>query len=137
MAVLVLGAFDVLHWGHLEFLGRAGRFGRVTVGLSSDEFLASSKRRPILTFAERRRALELLGCQVVERPTSDARPIFEAVRPDFFVCGSDWATENHLASAELSVDLLNALNITLVYTPRSHSMSSTEIIRRVREEQTK
>jgi hypothetical protein len=37
-----------------------------------------------------------------------------------------------LASAGLSIEFLNAQNVALVYTPREHHMSTTEILQRVR-----
>lgn len=130
--VLVLGGFDILHWGHVEFLRRAEQFGEVTVGLSTDELLAETKRSPLFTYPERERALTRLGYSVVSRDTTDARDLFARLHPEYFVCGSDWIDLNHLASAGLSVDFLNAHNVTLVYTPRNHDMSTTEILQRVR-----
>ncbi len=134
VAVLVLGGFDTLHWGHVEFLRQAEQFGQVTVGLTTDELLAETKRVPVFTYPERKQGLQHLGYRVVSRDTPDTAYLFQKVKPDLFVCGNDWAdNQNHLLSAGLTVEFLNAHNITLVYTPRDHSMSTTEILRRVRE----
>jgi len=132
VAVLVLGAFDILHWGHVDFLRQAERLGRVTVGLSSDALLASTKRDPIFTYPERRQALKRLGYEVVSRNESDVSDLFVSLGPDYFACGNDWVDRNHLAAAGLSIEFLNAQNVVLVYTPREHHMSTTEILQRVR-----
>ncbi len=133
VAVLVLGGFDILHWGHVMFLRQAEQFGQVTVGLTTDELLAETKRVPVFTYPERKQALQHLGYKVVCRDTPDTIYLFEKLSPDVFVCGNDWLDENHLTSAGLTVKFLNTQNVTLIYTPRNHAMSTTEIVRRVRE----
>ena len=132
VAVLVLGAFDILHWGHVDFLRQAERLGRVTVGLSSDAFLTRTKRDPIFTYLERRQALKRLGYEVVSRNESDVSDLFASLHPEYFVCGNDWVGRDHLTSAGLSIGFLDAQNVVLVYTPREHHMSTTEILQRVR-----
>ena len=133
VAVVVLGGFDILHWGHAEFLRHAEQFGDVTVGLTTDELLTETKRAPVFTYPERKQGLQHLGYKVVCRDTTDVRYLFQKLKPDLFVCGNDWTdNQNHLLPAGLTTDFLNDHNVTLVYTPRRHSMSTTEILQRVR-----
>lgn len=133
---LVLGTFDVLHWGHVLFLNEAARYGEVTVGVSSDELVLQQKgARPLFTLTERQAALETLGYKTIARTTGDARTVFDQVKPSLFVCGNDWLArpdESHLESAGLTVPFLNQSGVTLVYVPREHKMSSSEIIKRAR-----
>lgn len=131
--VLVLGAFDILHWGHVAFLREASNYGKVTVGLSGDLLLGLTKGTPIFEYAERKEALESLGFNVVMRGQRNARPLFATLRPEFFVCGNDWLEKDHLESAGLDTDFLNQVGCTVIYTSRAHSMSTAEIIRRVRD----
>lgn len=132
MTVLVLGAFDTLHGGQTEFLARASQFGSVVVGLTSDDLLRATKREPIFTFDERQAALKRRGYQVVERGDPSARSLFLDLAPAFFVCGNDWLEAGHLQAADVDREFLDQYDITVVYTPR-YGMSTTEIIRRVRE----
>ena len=56
--VYIDGVFDMMHEGHFIFTKRAAAFGdKLVVGLGSDEVCAGYKRPPIMTEAERRRAL--------------------------------------------------------------------------------
>ena len=87
--VLVLGAFDLLHWGHVRFLKAAQGFGYVHVGLSTDEFLEATKRRPVVDFVNRRQHLLELGYTVHPRPDSDVTALFKEIAPDLYACGSD------------------------------------------------
>ncbi len=118
VAVVVLGAFDILHWGHVDFLRQAERLGRVTVGLSSDAFLTRTKRGPVFTYLERRQALERLGYEVVSRNASDVSDLVTSLGPEYFVCGNDWVDRDHLTAAWLTIEFLNAQNVALVYSPR-------------------
>lgn len=130
--VLALGAFDLaLHPGHLNFLKHAMSFGPVTIGLSTDKYLTETKRQPILTFEERKRALELAGCKVVARGKRSAANLFVSEKPDVFVCGNDWLNSGHLESMGVSVEFFNRHQIALVYTPR-FDVHTTDLIERVR-----
>lgn len=131
MSVLVLGAYDTGHWGQTTMLATAAKFGPVAVGLSTDDFLERTKRRPLFTYLERKEALEALGVKVVPRDREDASHIALKVKPDFFVCGNDWIGSTHLADSGLTEEFLNKHRIAVVYLPRPHSMSTSEIIRRV------
>jgi FAD synthetase len=63
--VLVGGCFDLLHYGHIQFLTQAKNQGTyLLVALESDENVRHSKgeTRPIHTQAQRRKMLEALSC---------------------------------------------------------------------------
>lgn len=133
MSAVVLGAFDLLHWGHIQFLKKATPFGPITVGLSTDEFLTETKRLPVVPYADRKRALEELGCsKVVPRGEQSARKIFVQAKPEFFVCGNDWLQPDHLEAAGVDVEFLNKHQVGVVYLSREHEMSSTRILEAVR-----
>jgi len=56
--VYIDGVFDMMHEGHFVFSKKASTYGdKLVVGLGSDEVCAGYKRPPIMTEAERRRAL--------------------------------------------------------------------------------
>ncbi len=77
--VLVGGCFDLLHFGHIEFLKKAKEQGDyLVVALESDENVRRMKgdARPIHTQAQRKAMLTALSCvdEVISLPTmtSDA-----------------------------------------------------------------
>lgn len=132
MTVLALGAFEILHWGHIDFLMRATDFGNLTIGLTSDELLGESKRPPTFGYDERKQGLERFGWEVVPRESQSAKDVFVKVQPTYFVCGNDWLNTNHLEAMGITTKLLNRLGVTVAYLPRDHDMSTTAIIERVR-----
>ncbi|MBR2823454.1 MAG: phosphoenolpyruvate mutase [Clostridia bacterium] len=83
---------DVLHSGHMAIIRKAARLGKLTVGVLSDEAVASYKRFPILP-AEERRALfsSIRGVErVVEQKTLSYRETLLELRPDIVVHGDNW-----------------------------------------------
>lgn len=132
MVALCLGSFDVLHYGHIQFLNRVARLGEVVIGLGTDEYQAGYKRPPVCTFDERRAALEALGYQVVARDQVCIRPLLDEVCPDYLVAGSDWIGQPFLELSGVTGEELASLGVALVFVPRDHDMSTSELIARIR-----
>lgn len=51
---------DLVHPGHLNLLSEAAKYGEVTVGLLTDKAIASYKRLPYMTYAEREKVVTAL-----------------------------------------------------------------------------
>lgn len=130
--VLVFGSFDVLHHGHLKFLNMASRLGDVIVGLGTDDYQAHYKHTPVLSWAERAEAILELGHNVIARPEVDVTAILDEIEPDYLVAGADWIDGPFLELCGVTSRDLSERNIALVYLPRSHDMSTSEILRRIR-----
>jgi cytidyltransferase-like protein len=63
--VFVAMVADLFHYGHVNYLREARGLGdHLTVGIVSDRRAASYKRRPILSYAERKPVLE--ACRYVD-----------------------------------------------------------------------
>lgn len=132
MAVaLCLGSFDVLHYGHLQFLNRVAMLGDVVVGLGTDRYQSGYKHQPYLDFEERRAALEALGYRVVVRDELSVLGLLDEVEPDWIVWGSDWIGGPILELSGLTARDLVDRGIGLVFVPRDHDMSTSEIVRRI------
>jgi cytidyltransferase-like protein len=135
--VLTIGTFDLLHFGHVDFLRAAARLGAVlTVGVNSDDFAGSFKRRPVMSQDERMHAVGQLGYEVLLN-TSAGRELIEAHdahEPDVLAVGSDWARKDYLRQIGVTQDWLDARRITLAYVPyvQHAPISTSEIIRRIR-----
>lgn len=56
--VIVGGTFDIFHKGHEALLKKAVSLGKVTLGLTSDNFAQRLKKREINSFEERKKALK-------------------------------------------------------------------------------
>jgi len=130
MDVLTLGTFDLPHYGHFNLIERCKQFGVVWVGLNSDEFVEKYKGKPpVMTYNERRITLEQWGCQVCknDQPDGTIKDVISYTNPDLIVIGTDWLRKPYLEQIGLTVDDLEANNISLMYVPYTKGISTTEI----------
>ena len=83
---------DLIHKGHLNIIAKARSLGKVTIGLLTDEAIASYKSLPLISFEERKIIVEnLKGIEkVVEQKTLDYTTNLKKLKPDFVVHGDDW-----------------------------------------------
>ncbi len=130
--VLVLGTFDILHYGHMLYLQECAKLGAVTVGLSTDAN-ASRKRVPIMGYRERRLPLHMLPWvdAVVPKGEAEAKPIIYDVRPDVMTYGTDWELFDWLKENQIGLGWLDSQRIDLVEIHNPRVMSTTTIIGRV------
>lgn len=95
-AVCTNGVFDLLHFGHLSYLGQARALGDLLiVGVNSDESTRRIKgpRRPLVPEAERAALLAALTCvdYVTIFGDNTAEALLRALTPAIYVKGADYA----------------------------------------------
>lgn len=83
---------DILHRGHLQLIKKAAALGGLTVGVLTDEVIASYKRYPLIPLEERLEMFsDIKGVErVVVQDTLSYRKILRELRPDIVVHGDDW-----------------------------------------------
>jgi D-beta-D-heptose 7-phosphate kinase/D-beta-D-heptose 1-phosphate adenosyltransferase len=97
--VFTNGCFDILHVGHVRYLGEAKKLGDVLiVALNSDASVRKIKgvKRPVLPEDERAEILASLSMVDYVIIFEDETPLalIESLKPDVLVKGGDWEIEN-------------------------------------------
>ncbi len=92
--VLVFGAFDVIHPGHISFLTQAREHGdRLVAAVARDSYIIEQKGRMPIHDEERRRLGELATGLVDEALLGDSVPgtysVVATVKPDAICVGYD------------------------------------------------
>lgn len=129
------GTFDLPHHGHFRLLQRAYDFGRVVVGLNTDEFILQYKgKAPIMSFDERKEIL--LACRWVDEVVpnyggADSKIAIDIVEPDYIIIGSDWARKDYYKQMGFTQDWLDERGIGLIYVPYTRGISSTDLKTRI------
>lgn len=129
-------AADLIHSGHMAIIKRAARLGRLTIGVLTDEVVASYKRYPLLPYSERKSMFENISgvCRVVEQDTLSYRGNIEKYRPDYVVHGDDWVTGALRPIRDEALAALGEYGGRLVEYPYSHAKKYEELERRARAE---
>jgi len=102
--VFTNGVFDILHRGHVDYLGKAKKMGDVLiVGLNNDASTRRLKgdRRPI--FKQNDRAAVLLALEAVDYVVifgeDTPEKLIEKIKPDVLVKGADYKLSEIVGAA--------------------------------------
>ena len=86
---------DVIHEGHLNILNVAKKYGKVIVGILSDEAMIRFNRFPTISFEDRMRIVKELDIvdDVVVQDDIMYDNIVAELRPDYIIHGDNWKDE--------------------------------------------
>ncbi len=127
--VYVALSADLIHPGHMNILKVARNLGEVTVGLLTDEAIASYKRLPSMTYEQRKDVIEEIRgvTRVIPQETLDYVPNLRALKPDYVVHGDDWKTGVQVSIRERVLEVLAEWNGQLVEPVYTAGVSSTQL----------
>ena len=110
---------DVLHSGHTAIIHKASRLGKLTIGVLSDEAVASFKRFPILPLDQRMSLFSnIKGVDnVVEQTTLSYKSILLDLKPDIVVHGDNWREGFQRPLREEVIEVLNSYGGRLIEFP--------------------
>lgn len=122
-------AADILHEGHINILKIAKKLGTVTVGLLTDQAIASYKKIPVLNFRQREVVLRHLKFvkKIIPQHTLDYRPNLKLIRPDFVVHGDDWKVGVQKKIRNQVISILKNWGGKLIEPKYTKNISSTLI----------
>lgn len=125
---------DILHKGHLKVINAAAELGSVTIGLLTDESIATYKRLPILDWESRKAVLENMSsvAAVVPQETLSYADNLRRLKPDYVVHGDDWRSGIQAMVRDEVIKVLSEYGGELVEVPYTEGVSGTEIDQRLR-----
>ena len=120
---------DLVHPGHLNLLQEASKYGEVTVGLLTDKAIASYKRLPYMTYAEREKVVSALKyvSKVIPQETLDYVPNLEKLNPDYVVHGDDWKDGVQKTTRQRVIECIAKWGGKLIEVPYTQGISSTRL----------
>lgn len=144
--VFTNGVFDLLHSGHVAYLEQARALGDVlVVAINSDASTSAIKgaRRPLTPAEDRALVLTALRCvdYVTLFDTTTAEHLVQALQPDIYVKGGDYAVPEAVAAPEqaLPVDyerlpearIVRANGGDVVLLPYQPGRSTTALVEKI------
>lgn len=113
---------DVIHGGHISIIKKASELGELTIGVLTDEVVASYKRYPILKYEERAALLQSIkGVEkVIPQKTLSYVENLQKLKPDYVVHGDDWVKGFQQPIRDEVIKVLNEFGGKLIEFPYSY-----------------
>lgn len=129
--VYICFSTDILHNGHLNIIKKAAALGEVTVGLLTDEVVASYKRYPLIPLEERIQMFEDIKgvSRVVVQESLDYTEILRRLKPDIVVHGDDWLVGYQANIRKRVIEVLGEWGGELVEYPYTHTPTEESLSR--------
>ena len=126
---------DMLHSGHIAIIEKAAALGQLTIGVLTDQVIASYKRYPLLSYEERVNMLQSIRgvYRTVEQNSLSYADNLRKLRPDYVVHGDDWKSGVQKPIRDEVVSILNEYGGELVEDPYSNDERYRALEQRSRE----
>lgn len=127
---------DILHSGHFSIIKKAQRYGKLIIGVLSDEAVMSYKRFPLLSFQERKDMFENISgvYKVVEQKTLSYQENIRKFHPTYVVHGDDWTRGVQKPIRDEVVSELAAYGGTLIEFPYQRNEAISQLEQRTKAE---
>lgn len=131
--VFTNGCFDILHRGHVTYLGQAAALGAsMVVALNSDASvrrLGKGDDRPVNPLADRLAVMAALECVALVTWFDEDTPLQRILdcKPDILVKGGDWPVEKIVGSTEV-----RECGGSVHSIPFLHDRSTTALLEKIR-----
>ena len=124
---------DVLHHGHINLINHAKKYGRVIVGLLSDNAISTKKRIPLLNFSQRKKIIENINgvSKVVVQNEWDYTKNIIKIKPNYMVHGDDWIFGNEKKLRIETIKALKKVGGKLIEIPHTKNISSHSLKERM------
>lgn len=121
--ILTYGTFDILHYGHINFLLYARSKGdKLIVGLSTDIFNELKGKKAYYSFEKRKKILEQLRCVDMvfrEEKWEQKEEDFIKYNASLIVIGEEWKNSKEFIKYNKKIPIL--------FSPRTPDISTTKI----------
>ena len=126
---------DIIHEGHINILKKANSFGDVTVGLLTDDAIASYKNIPYLDYKRRKIIIQNIQYvkKVIPQNTLDYVSNLKLLKPDFVVHGNDWKIGVQKKTRDRVIKTLKIWSGKLIEPKYTKDISSTIIKNKILE----
>lgn len=120
---------DILHHGHINLIKKASEYGKLIVGVLTDEAVATYKRFPVIEYDERKFIIENIAgvSEVVPQDTLDYTENLKKYKPDYVFHGDDWKEGVQSKIRQNVIDTLNEWGGELIEIPFTEDVSVDKI----------
>lgn len=130
---------DIVHPGHINIIKTAAQYGKVVVGLFTDDAIASYKRVPYMTYEQRKVVVESIKgvAEVIPQTSRDYDENLRKIKPDFMVHGKDWREGPLSDVRKKAIETMLEWQGQVIEPDYTQGVSSTEIQKKIVERASK
>ncbi len=110
---------DILHSGHLNVIKKARKYGKVVVGLFTDQAIGEYKNFPLIDYSQRLEIMKSIKgiYKIIKQDTWDYSKNLKILKPAYFVHGDDWRTGIQSKKRLKVIQVLKKWNGKLIEVP--------------------
>lgn len=126
---------DLVHPGHINILKKAALYGKVIVGLFTDEAISSYKKAPLMSYEQRKIVIENIKgvSEVIPQTSKDYTDNLIKLKPDFMIHGTDWR-EGPLSEVRVkAINLMKTWGGQVIEPEYTKGVSSSGLKKRIQE----
>ena len=127
---------DFVHVGHIRIINQSLKYGKLIVGLMTDEAICSYKRVPMLSYDKRKEVVESIKgvWKVVPQNTLSYKENLLILKPAVVTNGTDWREGPLKEIRQEVIGILKEWNGRLIEFPYTKFISSSKIIKSLKRE---
>lgn len=121
-------AADILHPGHINVIKQASSYGRVVVGLLTDQAIACYKRLPFIDYQQRFTVISALKDvdEVIAQDTWDYATNLRSLKPDYLFHGDDWKEGIQRKIRDSAIETLKEWGGELIEVPYTRGIGGSD-----------
>ncbi len=135
LTIYVPMAADPVHPGHINILRLASGFGKVIVGLFTDEAIMEYKAPPMMNYEQRKTVIEGLRYvdEVIPQVTRSYEENLRKYKPDFMIHGKDWRNGPLAEVRKRAIEIMKEWGGQIVEPDYTKGVSSSMLKKKVRD----
>jgi phosphoenolpyruvate phosphomutase / 2-hydroxyethylphosphonate cytidylyltransferase len=133
-SVYIAMSADIVHAGHMNIIELGRQYGDITLGLLTDEAIATYKRVPIMNYEQRFAVVSNIKgvSRVIPQTTLDYRPNLRKLKPDYVVHADDWKTGVMRSARQQVIDTVTEWGGELIEPKYTEGVSSSDIQKKLK-----
>jgi phosphoenolpyruvate phosphomutase len=126
---------DVIHEGHMNIINEAKKYGKLIIGVMSDEAMVQFDRFPTISFQERMDLIKAIPDvdEVICQEDIMYDKVIAEIHPDYVIHGNNWLSGPTKAVRENVEKLLAPYGGKIIDVPYTYSESIKRIDARIKE----
>lgn len=126
---------DIIHNGHINVIKKASELGELTVGILTDEAIATYKRCPLLAYEDRKNIIEnIKGVKnVIPQTSLSYTENLKKIKPNYVVHGDDWKVGSQSNIRSRVIEVLNEWGGHLIEIKYTQGVSISKLDQAIKE----